>query len=512
MPIGACSNGTSFSSRACGAWSVATQSMMPERSPSMSAWRSPSVRSGGFIFMLRVEAAHRLVGEGQVVRPDLGGDPHAGRLGRRDRLHRRGARQVLDVHAPVLVAGDLASRATIVDSLTLGMPRRRARADGALVHRAARRERRVLLVQGEHAAAQRWYWSAWRSIPALDDRPAVVGEAERAVVAQLAHLGQLLALSPRVIAAKKPTGMRASRAAASRSARRIGRAVDDRIGVRHRDDRAVAAGGGRARAGLEVLLVLLAGRAQVHVRVDEGRQDVRPSPSTTSAPRAPSSAAGLAELGDLALAHHDVVGGVEPGARIEHARAAHQQAARARGRRRHEAVMPAPSACCGAGRARSGAARRPGPRRGRPCARRRRPRPGRDQGLRRVDDVAGELDAAVDRPGVHQQLARAQAPPVDLVPGGVLAQRGHVGLLHALVLHAQRVDDVGLASSSSVLRTSPPSASMPRGISVGGPASVTFAPIRWKARMFERATRECRTSPTIQIFAPSSAPSRRRSV
>ncbi len=48
-PIAACSKGTSFSSGACGAWSVATQSMVPSRSPSISAWRSSSVRSGGFI-------------------------------------------------------------------------------------------------------------------------------------------------------------------------------------------------------------------------------------------------------------------------------------------------------------------------------------------------------------------------------------------------------------------------------------------------------------------------------
>ena len=49
-------------------------------------------------------------------------------------------------------------------------------------------------------------------------------------------------------------------------------------------------------------------------------------------------------------------------------------------------------------------------------------------------------------------------------------------------------------------RTSQPSASTPRGISVGGPQTVTCAPIFWKARMFERATRECRTSPTIQML------------
>jgi hypothetical protein len=36
-PIGASSNGSSFSSRECGAWSVATQSIVPERNPSISA-------------------------------------------------------------------------------------------------------------------------------------------------------------------------------------------------------------------------------------------------------------------------------------------------------------------------------------------------------------------------------------------------------------------------------------------------------------------------------------------
>ena len=51
VPIGACSKATSFSSRACGAWSVAMQSIVPSRRPSMSALRSVSVRSGGFIFM-----------------------------------------------------------------------------------------------------------------------------------------------------------------------------------------------------------------------------------------------------------------------------------------------------------------------------------------------------------------------------------------------------------------------------------------------------------------------------
>ena len=63
-----------------------------------------------------------------------------------------------------------------------------------------------------------------------------------------------------------------------------------------------------------------------------------------------------------------------------------------------------------------------------------------------------------------------------------------------------------------MVRTSQPSDSTPRGISVGGPHTVTWQPIRPKARMFERATRLCSTSPTIHTFSPSSRPSRRRSV
>ena len=49
VPIAASSNGTSFSWRAWGAWSVATQSITPRRSASTSATRSASERSGGFI-------------------------------------------------------------------------------------------------------------------------------------------------------------------------------------------------------------------------------------------------------------------------------------------------------------------------------------------------------------------------------------------------------------------------------------------------------------------------------
>ena len=72
---------------------------------------------------------------------------------------------------------------------------------------------------------------------------------------------------------------------------------------------------------------------------------------------------------------------------------------------------------------------------------------GGDRRLRRVDDLGRELDPAVDRAGVHQELARLQPAAVDLVALGVLAQRGHEGLGHALALHPQRVDHVGVGEA-----------------------------------------------------------------
>ncbi len=87
-----------------------------------------------------------------------------------------------------------ASRATIVDSLMLGMPGdAEQRADATLVHRAVRGQRRILLVQREDAAAQPLVLQRTAQHRGADDGAPVVGEAERADGAQLGHLGQLLA-------------------------------------------------------------------------------------------------------------------------------------------------------------------------------------------------------------------------------------------------------------------------------------------------------------------------------
>ena len=84
---------------------------------------------------------------------------------------------------------------------------------------------------------------------------------------------------------------------------------------------------------------------------------------------------------------------------------------------------------------------------------------------------------------------------------------------HPLALHAQDVDDVGVRRWRGCRgRRARPVASMPRGISGGGPTSVTSMPISRKPAMLERATRECSTSPTIATCTPSSRPSASRMV
>lgn len=50
------------------------------------------------------------------------------------------------------------------------------------------------------------------------------------------------------------------------------------------------------------------------------------------------------------------------------------------------------------------------------------------------------------------------------------------------------------------------------GVSVGGATTRTSLPSSVSARMFERATRLCNTSPQIAIVSPSTRPSRRRIV
>src|SRR5438309_6045839 len=71
--------------------------------------------------------------------------------------------------------------------------------------------------------------------------------------------------------------------------------------------------------------------------------------------------------------------------------------------------------------------------------------------------------------------------------------------------------DHSIASSMRRNRHTP-SCSMPRGISVSGPHTPTSAPSFNSPQMLERATRECRISPTRQTLSPAIFPCRSRMV
>ena len=67
-------------------------------------------------------------------------------------------------------------------------------------------------------------------------------------------------------------------------------------------------------------------------------------------------------------------------------------------------------------------------------------------------------------------------------------------------------------SRMSVEVVTPSASSASRGIRVGGAIRLTSAPIIWKPRMPERATREWATSPTKAMCRPSSGPTSRSMV
>ena len=158
------------------------------------------MRSGGFIF-IRVSSVrtassvrHRWCGETSAVTPT------PARLGRRDGADGRRAAQVLEVQARrrALVLGQLGvagDHGRLADARDAGDAEQRA--DLALVHDAGARQRGVLLVQGQHAAAQPLVLQRAAQHPGAHDRAAVVGEAQRALLAQLGHLRQLAALAGR---------------------------------------------------------------------------------------------------------------------------------------------------------------------------------------------------------------------------------------------------------------------------------------------------------------------------
>ena len=197
IPGGASSNGRSFASGGCGAWSVAMASMVPSASPRLIAATSASVRSGGFTLNIGSNVAHALVGEREVVRRGLGGDREAARLRGAHELDRARGGDVQEVHAR---AGELGEDQVAGDDDVFGRRRpargcrggsttspscmraaaRRASASSACCAITAPGQRRRVLERAPHHAG-------------VGDARAVVGEDPHAELVQLAHRRELLA-------------------------------------------------------------------------------------------------------------------------------------------------------------------------------------------------------------------------------------------------------------------------------------------------------------------------------
>ena len=228
---------------------------------------------------VRVERAHRLVGEAEVMRRHLAARRDAGRLRARAAARpTRAPRGASGAAAGAVSPASESSRATPRLSPSDGQPPRPSSAETAPM---CMWPPRVSVGSSQCSASRRpviaLYSSARRIRPARRDRAAVVGERGGARVGELAHLGQLRALladRDRGHEADRDLRLVARRGPAGRAGRRSSRRPA--IGVRHREDRAVAAGGRGGRAGGDRLLVLAARRAQVHVRVDEGRREHEP--------------------------------------------------------------------------------------------------------------------------------------------------------------------------------------------------------------------------------------------
>ena len=342
-PIGASSNGASFSSRECGAWSVAMQSIAPDRRPSISASRSRWARSGGFI--LNRGSRERTASSVSVrwcgVTSAVIWTPAA-----RDALHRldrlRG-RQVQDVDATVLVPGQLGvalDRRALGDRRDARHPERRR--DRSLVHHTVPGQGRILLVQRQHEAREPLVLKRLAHPVSVRDREAVVAEAGRALPRQLRHLAQLgpgLPLGDRGEEADRHDGLDGSPLLERAQHRRR---IHDGLRVRHREDRAEAAGRRRARAGLEVLLVLAPRSPEVDVRVDEAGEGRQALGLDLLASRRRIRSTRSRDLGDLAVAHQQVVDAVEAGPRVEQPHAPQEQRRGHRLASRHADAREAP--------------------------------------------------------------------------------------------------------------------------------------------------------------------------
>jgi hypothetical protein len=200
----------------------------------------------------------------------LGSRRYAGGLRRREGLYRRARGEVHEVDRPLLGARE---REVSLDHHALRESRIGPDAElgghGTLVCMSVAGQRGILAMKRERAARHGAVLECAAHEPRRDDGPTVIRERRRTRGGERRHLGQL---SPLLALADRGHEPRRHDRLAARTLKETGQhrsRVDDGIGVRHREDRAVPSSRSRLAAGRDRLFVLPAGAAQVHVGIDE---------------------------------------------------------------------------------------------------------------------------------------------------------------------------------------------------------------------------------------------------
>ena len=279
------------------------------------------------------------------MRRHLRGRADSRRVGAAQVLHRFARREVHQVHRlprfarEVEVARD---HQALAERRPAGEPELGSDRPGMRV--AAEGQRRLLAMHGDHATGHGVVLKCAPHHAGGSDRTAVVGEAGGAGVSQCAHLRELrpsLALRDRGHEADRDVRLR--RRACAQAAEHIG-VVDDGIGVRNREDRAVTAGGGCGSAAFDRLLVLTARCAQVNVRIDESRcKHVARTIDHAMLVRVEVEA----DLRDHSAVDPHVENRVDPLNRVEDASTTDDDVVGANGARQHHATSTAVSTATG---------------------------------------------------------------------------------------------------------------------------------------------------------------------
>ena len=209
-----------------------------------------------------------------MVRRRLCGDADAGLTCAADRFDGASGRDVGDVEMrarPLREAEIAGDHDLFGDRRISGQAE--ARRDGAFVDDAVAAQTAILGVHDHRRIDQRRILEHPPHHPCVHDRRAVVAEGDRSGVAQRDHLRHHLAREPARRRRDRPDPRERFLLRAIEDVHRDRRVVVDRIRVRHAGNLGEAARDGGGTPAAEILLVLLAGRAQMGVQIDEPRDD-----------------------------------------------------------------------------------------------------------------------------------------------------------------------------------------------------------------------------------------------